>query len=188
VAQPHPVPSLDRSSLRHKLATARAHNLVRLEAYARAGAFPKNQVQPGTLNVFRDNEGHLCAVANLINLDGHTSLINATATDDNFIVLASVTEGPLLDWILTSGFTQEEIGMIQVPYMGEFQGPEPVIDEQQLAVIRAQEVERVRTALLEVHRALTENSQQSLDIAAQRASGGAAVAQAALPTFAQPPR
>ena len=176
VVHEHPLPTLDSASLRSELAASRAHNLARLEAYAQAGAFPKNQVQEGLLNVFRDDEGHLCAVANLIQIDGHTSLISATAANNNFIVLADVTDGPLLEWILASGFTQEEIAMIQVPYMGEFQGPEPVIDEQQLAVVRAREIDRVRSALLNVHRTLAANSDQSLDIAAQRASQGVVVA------------
>ncbi len=188
-------PPIDQTEeLRKELAAARAENLMRLEAYALSGAFPKNQEQPGLLNVFRDVDGHLCAVANLINLDGHSDLINVTASNDNFIVLANVSSGPLHNWILDSGFTQEEIGMIQVPYMGEFRGEEPIIEKPSIAEFRAEEVERVRTALLAVHRNIAANTVASLDIAVARHSGDSApgnpsaLAQAAPQRFAQPPR
>lgn len=194
VAQPaptitEPAPVQPDVRLRDRLAAARAENLARLETYAQSGAFPKNQVTPGLLNVFRDDEGHLCAVANLINLDGHTNLIDLTAKGDNFIVLADVTSGPLLDWILESGFTQEEIGMIQVPYMGEFQNGVPVRDDEpQLVDLRSAETDRVRAALLQVHSSISANTVASLDLAVQRATGGMAIAQVATQRFSQPPR
>ncbi len=175
--------------LRAELSAARKANLQRLEAYALEGAFPRNREQPGLLNVFQDKEGHLCAVANLINLDGHQGLIASTAATDNFIVLASVTEGPLLEWILDSGFTQEEIGMIQVPYMGEFDGRgEPILDGPKIVDARATEVDRVRAALLAVHKNISENSKFALDVAVERRSKVATVAYAAPQRFAQPPR
>lgn len=185
VSMPAPVPN--EINLRDKLAAARAQNLARLEAYAQNGAFPKNQVTPGLLNVFRDDEGHLCAVANLINIDGHANLVDTTARSDNFILLASVTSGPLLDWVLESGFTQEEIGMIQEPYEGEFQLENPIADEQELARFRAAEVVRVRTALLQVHRSISANTVASLDLAAQRANRGVAIARVEPQRFSQPP-
>jgi hypothetical protein len=183
-----PAPIHDEVLLRDQLAIARANNLVRLEAYALGGAFPKNQVSPGLLNVFRDDEGHLCAVANLINLDGHTNLIDATAAGDNFIVLANVASGPLLDWILESGFTQEEIGMIQVPYMGEFEGRIPVDNGPVLAQIRETETDRIRAALLQVHSNISANTLASLALAVERANQEPIVAQLVTQRFSQPPR
>lgn len=181
-------PERQQDDLRQQLAEARSQNLARLQAYAETGAFPKNQTQPGLLNVFRDVDGHLCAVANLINLDGHTDLIDTTATEDNFIVLANVTSGPLLGWILESGFTQEEIGMIQVPYMGEFEETLPVVAEPQLAELRNEEVARVRSNLIEVHRNISANTLAALDLAVQRSTASTAIAQVTPPRFAQPPR
>lgn len=194
VPPPTPEPRQDelRQELRQELAAARSQNLARLQTYAETGAFPTNQTQPGLLNVFRDAEGHLCAVANLINLDGHTDLIDTTAGDDNFIVLAEVDSGPLLGWILESGFTQEEIGMIQVPYMGEFEDGEfgelPVLAEPQLAEMRSDEVARVRAALIDVHRNISANTLAALDLAVQRSAAGTVIAQVSPTRFAQPQR
>jgi hypothetical protein len=47
--------------------------------------------------------------------DGLEDLVNKTGRENNNIRLADVTSGPLMDWMLTSGFTQEELVMIQWP-------------------------------------------------------------------------
>lgn len=159
-----------QSQLRRDLLAARTQNLERLDTYIRQGAFPVNQVQQGMLNVFRDNEEHLCAVANLIALDGHTALINTTAANDNFIVLANVHEGPLQEWILASGFTQEEIGMIQKPYMGEFNNERPIVNPVEIATFREQEVERLQHVLRGVHTQISENTNASIEVAIRRAT------------------
>lgn len=57
----------------------------------------------------------ICAAATMIDKDGQHDLVAATAKSNNFIRLQNITEGPLLDWILTSGFTIEEIDRIQEP-------------------------------------------------------------------------
>ncbi|HUH03653.1 MAG TPA: hypothetical protein VML75_16775 [Kofleriaceae bacterium] len=110
-----PAPAIDANALRTNLAARRALNLQRLHTYATAGVFPKNRHSDGPLNVFIDEDGHICAAANLIDLDGHGDLVRATAASNNFLVLRDVTSGPLMDWMLTSGFTQEEIALIQEP-------------------------------------------------------------------------
>ena len=46
-----------------------------------------------------------------------TALVDKVAEQNNFIRLADVSQGPLMDWILTSGFTQDEIVAIQEPFM-----------------------------------------------------------------------
>ncbi len=161
-------------AIRERLQSARQQNLARLKIYIDAGAFPKNQVQPGLLNVFQDDEGHLCAVANLINLDGHIKLIESTALANNYIVLAKLDRGPLVDWILDSGFTQEEIAAIQVPYMGEFgsgkknQVARPILAQQELRKFREQEVQRLQSALGAVHTQLVANTASSIEVAVQR--------------------
>ncbi len=158
---------------RERLLSARQQNLARLKLYIDAGAFPKNQVQPGLLNVFQDDDGHLCAVANLINLDGHTKLIGSTALANNYIVLATLNQGPLVDWILDSGFTQEEIAAIQVPYMGELGSAKenqvaPILAQQELNNFREQEVKRLQSALGAVHSQLVANTASSIEVALLR--------------------
>ena len=107
---------LDRSEVRAKLAAARAANLARFRAYQQKGVFPSNTFADQMLNVWRDEAGHLCAAATIINASGQAALVAKVAQEDNFIRLADVTDGPLMDWILTSGFTQAEIAAIQEPF------------------------------------------------------------------------
>ena len=114
VASPEPT-VIDRDQVRKELAEQRKLNLKRFRDYRRAGIYPHNTYENGMLNVWRDDEEHLCAVANLIAKQGLDELVNTTASGDNFVKIAEVTSGPLLDWVLTSGFTQEEIAMIQWP-------------------------------------------------------------------------
>lgn len=158
--------AVDSELLHQRLAERRALNLDRLHAYALAGQFPQNHVRPGMLNVFIDDAGHICAAANLINLDGHDALVQKTAATDNYIVLASVTQGPLMNWMLTSGFTQEEIALIQEPYFFMDEPAEPV-QAQKLTSLQI-ETARVRAVLLGVHERLSASSAQSLGVVATR--------------------
>jgi hypothetical protein len=105
------------SEIEAQLAARRALNIQRLRDYRVAGVYPRNRVVDAQANVFVDENGHHCAVANLMRLDGETDLIEQTFQSNNRVVLASVTQGPLYDWILGSGFTQDEIARIQEPYM-----------------------------------------------------------------------
>jgi hypothetical protein len=93
------------------------------------------------LNVWRDDEYHLCAVANLIAKQGLDELVNTTAAGDNFVKIAEVTSGPLFDWVLTSGFTQEEIAMIQWPTWAQ---DDPVGYQRAMREIRRKARERLR--------------------------------------------
>ena len=78
-------------------------NLARFRAYQRKGELPSNTYAAGQLNVWRDEAGHLCAAATIINASGAVALVEQVAEESNFIRLADVTSGPLMDWILTSG-------------------------------------------------------------------------------------
>jgi len=158
--------------LRDALALRRAQHLAQLLIYANAGAFPINRVSLGPLNVFTDEDGHVCAAANLIRLDGHGALVKKTSETNNYIVLADVERGPLMDWMLTSGFTQEEIAQIQEPYMPadgdgpSLVGPEPKFATPPLSA--AAERARVQGVLRGVHQTLKANSEKSLYLVTQR--------------------
>ncbi|HEY5923671.1 MAG TPA: hypothetical protein VIV11_18445 [Kofleriaceae bacterium] len=117
----------DRAEVRKALEKRRAKNLAAFRAYRKAGVYPHNFVRSGPLNVWIDQDGHLCAAATMIAKDGKRALVDDIGKTDNFIRLLNVTEGALLDWMLTSGFTIEEIDRIQVPGFGQedFRQPQP---------------------------------------------------------------
>jgi hypothetical protein len=105
----------DRADVKKALAKRRAKNLAAFRAYRKAGIYPHNTYRVGPLNIWRDEAGHLCAAATMIFKDGKVDLVKTTGDTNNNIRLMNVTEGPLLDWIMTSGFTIEEIDRIQLP-------------------------------------------------------------------------
>ncbi|HUS33098.1 MAG TPA: hypothetical protein VMZ53_31570 [Kofleriaceae bacterium] len=113
-AAPDPAP-IDRTELRRALAEERQVNLARFHDYRKKRVYPHNTYEPGMLNVWKDNDDHLCAVATLVHLDGHDDIVDTVATQENFVKTAELTDGPLIDWMLTSGLTHEEIVMIQQP-------------------------------------------------------------------------
>lgn len=158
VAQP------DRAALRAMLAERRRAHLAELRRYVREGEFPVNGYQEGMLNVFMDGEGHLCAVANLMAFDGRIELVRATASATNFVVLRDVHDGPLHDWILSSGFTQEEIALIQEPYAFADQ----LTSQQELRIRLEQEKARLRGVLRGVIARLEREQRRSLDLAVER--------------------
>src|SRR5262249_3078540 len=63
----------------------------------------------------RDADGRYCAVANLIHVDGRDDLVESTVREHNDLAIHDVHDGPIMDWILESGLTQEELERIQFP-------------------------------------------------------------------------
>ena len=104
-----------RSEVRQALAKHRAEQIERLHAYAETGAFPHNYASAEPLHMFKDANGRLCAVANLVNQDGLVELVSATARDRNDLAFVDVKDGPLYNWAIDSGLTLEEIARIQKP-------------------------------------------------------------------------
>jgi len=105
----------ERADVLKALQKRRVKNLAAFRAYRKGGIYPHNTYRTGPLNVWRDDVGHLCAAATMMDKDGKAALVKSTAEANNFIRLQNVTEGALLDWIMTSGFTIEEIDRIQAP-------------------------------------------------------------------------
>jgi hypothetical protein len=165
-----PVRIVDRAALRAKLLEHRAANLERFRAYRKAGIYPDNVYTPGLANVWRDQAGHYCAAATIIRASGQAALVAEVAGQDNFIKLADVTSGPLLDWILTSGLTQAEIALIQRPFRPVTTRPEirpvrPVIVD---AGLRAAETRRLAKLYAEIDAKLVASQQASLELAVDR--------------------
>jgi hypothetical protein len=151
---------MDRDMVRAKLVEMRTANLARFRAYQKAGVFPVNTVRPGKLNVWIDDEGHICAAATIIKMSGLEELVQRTAEQNNFIRLADVKQGPLMDWMLTSGFTQEEIAEIQRPF--SFTGGER--PEQP----RTTETARLTKLYKQITTKLVKNQKASIEIAVSR--------------------
>lgn len=66
-------------------------------------------------------------MAHLIWEDGEQDLVRLSAATQNGVLLGDVSEGPLLDWMLTSGLTQAEAAFIQGPdFQVNFQLPQEI--------------------------------------------------------------
>ena len=123
-------PEIDRAMLRAKLAERREANVQRFLAYREARSYPINSYVPGLQHVWLDEYGQLCAAATVISADWGFDVTAAVSYEDNFIKLADVADGPLLEWMLTSGLTKHELVAIQEPmiYQGKdlgMRGPDP---------------------------------------------------------------
>lgn len=117
--------------------------------------------------MWRDDNGHLCAAANIINRSGATALVDKIAQQSNFIKLGDVKGGPLMEWMMTSGFTQAEIAAIQKPYRPVTQRP-TVAPHHTIAVdqaMRARENARLLAVYRSVEKQLRANTDKSLDAA-----------------------
>jgi hypothetical protein len=165
-----PARVLSRANVRAALARARAANLAAFRVYQKKGVFPSNTYQPGKLNVWLDEFGHLCAAATIIKMSGKDALVDQVAEQNNFIRLADVKQGPVMDWILTSGFTQAEIAMIQEPFMRVTDEPvaEPSAPMLVDAKLRKQEDARLRATYKKVDATIVKAQRKSLDAATDR--------------------
>ncbi|MBV8756872.1 MAG: hypothetical protein JO257_06350 [Deltaproteobacteria bacterium] len=165
-------PVLTRAAVREALLEARHRNLQLFRAYQKAGVFPSNTFEPTKLNVWRDADGHFCAAATIIRGNGLTELADRVADQNNFIRLADVSQGPLMDFILTSGFTQDEIAMIQEPFDPVTRPSVRPVDPNEPSIVdarlRAAETARLRVKYRQVERALVKNEKRNLDVAVDR--------------------
>jgi hypothetical protein len=164
---------LDRDTVRARLLANRRANLERFRAYQKLGVFPSNVYTKRTLNVWRDEDGHLCAAATLIQGSGNADLVARVAEQDNFIRLVDVTQGPVMDWILTSGLTQAELVAIQRPFMGVSKRPTPrPIEQARPAIVdaRLRKAETARLARLyrRIEADLVAHQDASLELAVNR--------------------
>jgi hypothetical protein len=131
--------------------------------------------------MFRDDDGRLCAVANLIHADGRDDLVDDVAAHDNDLQIADVHDGPLYDWVLDSGLTQEELARIQLPIRRIRGRAMPLADaswrpsaarkEAPAAAAAPTEAEvraELQTRLAQVEAELRATTEGSLDVATMR--------------------
>jgi hypothetical protein len=152
-----------RAKLGKILRAHRAKNVAAFTAYAKRGVYPHNYLTQDSLNVWIDQDGHMCAAATMIFKSGAKKLVRKVGAEQNNIKLGEVTEGPLMDWILVSGLTQTEVATIQEPFMGDREGPSPDPNAWKLA-----EDERLRNRYEEVLQILAADPDASIEAALDR--------------------
>jgi hypothetical protein len=175
----------DRDTLRTILTERRAANLAIFHAYVVAQQYPSNTFRNRLANVWKDAAGHPCAVANMVISSGNLGLFDQVAETDNFIKVADVKDGEFADWILTSGFTQQELALIQRPFRPvaskpiapapaqHFAKPPHAMPAQPTAVTidadkKAQDVARLAKLYASIEAKLAANSKRSVEIAVNR--------------------
>jgi hypothetical protein len=152
------------------LRAERADQVARLHAYADAGAFPRHPESPGYEHVFLDANGTPCAVANLIIQSGRYDLAYDASVTNNGVVVGELTEGPLVDWVLTSGLTIEEVAVIQEPGWEPMVQPAPIdtkeLRKQQMLTEREQA--RIRAHLAAVIAVIEVDTDSAIATAMER--------------------
>lgn len=162
--------ALDRDTVRAALLARRAKNLATFRAYQKRAVFPNNTYNGKIINVWRDDAGDLCAVATMVN-SSDAALVARVADQTNFIRLGTVTTGPLMDWILQSGFTQDEIAQIQLPDSPVTRRPMPHPIERPIPVeanLRAIETARLVKQFKLVDAKLVKDQKASIELAVTR--------------------
>ena len=99
------------------LAKNRQQQIKRLRDYMNRGTFPLNEGEsPKAVPIFVDRHDTHCAVGHLMHLDGKDAEISQIVRENNLVRIRDVHGGNMVQWIRTSGFTQEEAAMIQPGY------------------------------------------------------------------------
>ena len=159
--------ALLRGELRKALAVARKRQIARLRAYREAGRFPVRKLGFGDRlahrltwePLFVDASDVPCAVAYLMRAAGWSSEVTAIATKTPDVRIEEVTQGPILEWVLRSGLTQDEATLIQPDYKLWIARSKRTL---------ARDRERLVAHFRAVERQLLANTEVSLDIATVR--------------------
>lgn len=100
-----------------ELRQERSKNIARLHAYWIQGQFPINtDFLDRRIPYFRDASDTPCAMAYLLEQSGHQDVVNAVARHNNHVYINDIHDGPVIDWIRASGFTQAEAARVQPSY------------------------------------------------------------------------
>jgi hypothetical protein len=154
---------------RAELAANRAALLDWLHDYWVAGEFPLDELQRPA-SVFRDRVGRECPMARMITLSGHGELVAEVVRKNNHLRLADVHDGPLMDWMLASGLTRDEIVLVQgaadIDY-GSFQ-----LQFTSESTMTAAAHDEVRTRVRNAEAQLRAQTATSLDIASAALPAG----------------
>ena len=153
-------PAGSEARWREKLEARREMMLQRLHAYWTAGDFVQNPDPSGGPGHFIvDALGKRCPLASIIERSGRGDLVEEAARKNNNVKVVDLRDGPILEWILQSGLTQEECVLIQRPSMSG--------DSASLAR-RVQERKGLSDDLARIERTLRESTEKSLTISVKR--------------------
>jgi hypothetical protein len=155
------VEATQRARLKKILAKRRDRNVKAFQTYAAKQQYPENHIVDGEINIWIDGQGRRCAAAQMIWASGAKALVEQQAADDNFIRLANVTEGPLMDWILTSGLTHDEVVLIQRPFARPLHGVAPLVDSRD--AIRAEMSRKYQGIVAELARTTDDSLDGAVD-------------------------
>jgi hypothetical protein len=147
------VEATQRARLKKILAKRRDRNVKAFQTYAAKQQYPENHIVDGEINIW--------AAAQMIWASGAKALVEQQAADDNFIRLANVTEGPLMDWILTSGLTHDEVVLIQRPFARPVHGVAPLVDSRD--AIRAEMSRKYQGIVAELARTTDDSLDGAVD-------------------------
>lgn len=96
----------------------RNKNIEILTDYANRGLFPVNNIQADRTPVFLDGSGTHCAVGYLLKLDGEDKIIDFVTSNNNLIKILEIENEAFNSWQESSGFTMNELALIQPSYPG----------------------------------------------------------------------
>lgn len=110
--------SADNNHLTNNQLSTRQALIKSLETYYQAAIFPQNHHFHHRHPIFKDQDERSCAVAFLMENTGHTDLVKEIQADANFSYLKElVIHYPEINtWAETSGFTINELALIQPGY------------------------------------------------------------------------
>lgn len=111
ILESNPTRQLTASQLNSRL-----HLIEVLAGYREAGKFPINYYITERIPVFIDEHNTHCAVGFLLKESGFETLAREIATNDNYIWVKDITDPRVIDWQVNSGFTLEELKIIQGAY------------------------------------------------------------------------
>lgn len=111
--------SQSTEGLNKELLAKRLHLLDVLHGYAEAAVFPQNYDFNYRIPYFIDAHNTACAVGYLIIADGHKALAEKIQHTNNYQYLLDMQYPELNAWVANSGFTAQELALIQPGYLAE---------------------------------------------------------------------
>ena len=99
-----------------KQLNSRTHLIEVLADYRAAGKFPINYYLTQRIPVFIDEHNTHCAVGFLMQETGFETLARDISTANNYVWVKDITDARVIQWQQKSGFTLEELKIIQGAY------------------------------------------------------------------------